>query len=914
MTRGALALLLLLALAVPAVAQSHAYQDWRRVLDDRQMDNLDRAAWFRQQLEGEDGLAQLRGFVLDPFGARNLSERTSAALALKHRGLRQLEAALTSPHAEVRHAASVAAICRVTRSWVPADLNSYGAAEIFEAHGYDTSSPVTAYLRGLKSMDANERAFCTAVLRSYRPWGDAQYHHYRTIQLLEALEIKDPVLRRGAALGLRDTRWDKFNARVIDGLTKAMKDTEAGVRRAAAEAISHVPARGPLQGGILNALIHGLDDEDDLVATACADSLLFMNSYWSVAVTTPDDLCRAANRKRAPFARAALIRALGTLARHENTGAESVTNALDLARGALKDPEPLVRWAGVQALRAFRTAGAREVEALVARVQDPEPVVRKAVVLAFPKFKGTTPMVAEAVVSALEDRSPEVRRSALLALRGLQSSDPAWAARHYAARTTDPNWRVRTAAATGLWLVGRAALPHVKDLVRLLGDAHTHATARKALQSLRFEVVTPLFKALKAAEADNRFDLINILGSLGWPAFPAFFTLVTSEDRDLIEAGLAGLSRVGPGARLVETQLLEILTRGPEALHPLTAWTVYRIGLDRPPSKALREAARTHGWCAWALAAIARHNGETSRPVSAALVELLDHADPALGETAADALAAMAVEPARKNPWFADPALEDSALVACLQKTDAAARKAAARTLAARPEEKSLDFRATLLREYGVMVDTPATSKKWTWLPEIRASATPLPSKAARTVDCRLLLALAAYPARMVRPRLKKIVVVKILRVGGMRYGGTYRDKVLYLAAGDHPNLDLTRAFHHEFSSLLMKSAPFPDKAWQAIHDSGPVYGKGGRWAIYMGRTGVGTVDLYRKGFFRPYALADLENDFNVFSDTAMTYPHWARTMAARYPRLGQKWKTWCAFLKSLDKAFTPPLPLPSAK
>jgi len=281
----------------------------------------------------------------------------------------------------------------------------------------------------------------------------------------------------------------------------------------------------------------------------------------------------------------------------------------------------------------------------------------------------------------------------------------------------------------------------------------------------------------------------------------------------------------------------------------------------------------------------------------------------ALGEIAADALAAMAVEPSGKNPWFADPDLEDAALVERLGSTDSTTRKAAARTLVASPKEKSLDFRAALSQAYGVEVETPAANKRWARLPEIMASATPLPAEAVRVADRRLLLALAAYPARMVRPRLEKIVVMKKLRVRGTSYGGTYRDKVLYLAAGGQPNLDFTRAFHHEFSSLLMKSAPFPDAAWQAIHDADPVYGHGGRWAIYMGRTGVGTVDLYQKGFFRPYALADLENDFNVFSETAMTYPHWARVMAARFPRLGRKWKTWCAFLKSLDTAFTPPLP-----
>jgi len=911
------ALILLSCLsAATAMAQSDPYQDWRQALDRRNMDILEYAAWFRTRVgkDNDADVARLRRFVLDPLLPRSIFERTGAAVALTHSGIHHLEAALESPHADVRRAASLAIMGRVHSRYLSSDLISRVDPEKFKAHGYSPSTPIMDLLEGLRSKDANERVFCTAVLRSYRPHGSVRYRSHRRNQLLEALDDRDPVYRRGAALGLRVWFLGKQRAKVTERLQKAMKDPDAQVRRAAAEAIACISNRN--YDEVITALAAGLDDEEDLVAAACAASLYLFYNHGCLAIRCTTSLCESACRKRAPFARSALVRVISAAQQHGDE--ETSTRARNIVLDALADPAPLVRLAAVRAVRLLDTASREEViHALLILARDPAPAVRAAVMRTLSDFRESSPRVLLTVSSVTDDESPAVRCAALFALQMLRPQDRPWAARQYAAHLEDTDHRVRRAATCGLDSVGKAALPYMQDLLDLLEDDRLNGIACRVILKLGAEAAPPLVTRLKSAGFNARFDLVDILRCLGAPALPALLELLESDDVHLQEVSLSGLGRMGPAGYPAEANLMKRMADGPRSLHPLVAWALFRICMTMPLSDTLREAATRHRWCAWVVVQLARHRGNTFGEASPVLLSLLHHRNPLIQEAAADALVALGARPPPADPWFADAKLPNAALIERLGDSSAATRKAALRTLLTRPDPEAPDIRAVISRTFGIEVNPPGTTGSgpgWFRLPEIKANGLRLQPEAIRVAERSLLSALVAYPPSMIRPRLKEVVLLEKLRVRGTTYGGTYRDHTLYLAAGRHLNLDLAALFHHEFSSLLMNSTSFPATAWKAIHGAGHQYGKGGRHAILMGRTGVGTVALFRKGFFTPYALADLENDFNVFSETVMTYPVWADAMAARYPRLGQKWKIWHAFLKRIDPSFEAPHPLQGTK
>jgi hypothetical protein len=186
-----------------------------------------------------------------------------------------------------------------------------------------------------------------------------------------------------------------------------------------------------------------------------------------------------------------------------------------------------------------------------------------------------------------------------------------------------------------------------------------------------------------------------------------------------------------------------------------------------------------------------------------------------------------------------------------------------------------------------------------------RTHARSLP-RAARGPALKLLIrALVRYPTRLIRRHLASIRLAESLAIDGLPYGGTLHQGNLYLATGPTPNESMVRAFHHEFSSALYRSSPFPGPEWVACNPPTFHYGRGGRHAIRIGSVGFGNTDLFARGFFTPYACADLENDFNVFSETVLAEPIRARTLIDRHARLKAKWQVWIQFYGEQDASFT---------
>jgi len=883
--------------AGPLLAQPDPCRSWRRALDERRIGVLEMAAWFRKQVEPEGGadVECLSRFLLDPMLARGW-EQVAAARALARFGLHRLAPALRSPIKEIRDATAVAIFGRITNWFVPAALTTHAARETFEAHGFSPAAPVSDFIEGLKRKDANERTFCIAVLRAYRPAGDERTLRRRTQFLLKALGDDDPVIRWGAALGLRADRHAGLESEVFDGLSRAMEDPDSHVRRAAVEAIARVAF---LDAERTERVVAGLGDPDDAVVAATAESLEWIG--FTANECAMDALCAAALAgKGPPYLRAALLRAIVSLHRGEE-------EAFGIVRAATRDPAPFVRRTAVRTIPHFQAAARSAVPDMLECSRDSWPSIRSAAVFGLGCIGSWTAEVRETISGALGDRSPLVRIAATSALCDGAPPDSAWVARCCARGLEDRDARVRAGAARALERVGRAAAPLMPALIARLADRFVQGPVRKVIIGLGADALPALIEALANTKGIARFDLIDILGSLGAPALPSLRRLLRSDRSDLQEAAISALGRMGPVARPAEADLLEVVRdEADRPLHPFAAWALYRINLAGPPTRELCDAAVENRWCAWAVAQAVRHRGETSPEATALLVKHLDHRDALISGLAADALALSGVSAPGKRP-----PLEERTLIERLSATDRDVRLEAVRRSLASAEEMAIDLDAVIARGYGVEVQAAFTERRWIRLGEIEGTGRPLAREAVRAAKRRLLYALAAYPVDMVRTRLERVVLLRELRVYGTRYGGTYQGKTVYLAAGERPDLQMVRAFHHEFSSLLMKSEPFPEEAWREIHGAGHRYGLGGPYAIHFGRTGDGSADLFEQGFFKPYGLADLEDDFNVFSETVMTYPGWARAVAERFPRLRRKWGVWTRFLRKIDPSFVPPARLP---
>jgi len=773
------------------------------------------------------------------------------------------------------------------------------AREAFVAHGHSPAAPVADFLEGLRSRDPDERTFCLAVLRVHRPVGDDRSVRRRTRTLLKALGDRDPVVRWGAALGLRADRHAGLEGDVSDGLSRALEDPDRRVRCAAVEAMARTAIGDAPQTQRVAA---GLEDPDDEVVAATAESLEWIGR--SANAPAMRALCAAASARKGPsWLRVALLRAIVSLHLGE-------AEAYRIVRAATRDPEPFVRRTAVRTIPYFPSAARSAIGDLLACSRDPVPSIRSAAVYGLGRIGVWSTEVREAVSGALGDRSPLVRIAATAALRAGASPESEWVIRCCVGGLEDRDVRVRAGAVRALEGVGRGAVLLLPALIAQLEDRFVQGPARRVIIGLGADAVAPLVDALANPERTSRFDLIDILGSLGAVALSSVRGLLSSDRLDLREAAISALGRMGPVARPAEADLLKMVRDETDrSLHPFVAWTLYRLNLDRPPTDALCKAALANRWCAWAVAETVCHRGRTSPEATAVLLTCLDRGDDALAELAADALALSGVRVREKSP-----PLDERTLIERLESADRGARLEAVRRSLASAEEMSIDLDAVIARGFGVEVQATFTERRWVRLGAIEGTGRPLAKDAARAAKRRLLHALAAYPAGMVRTRLRKVVLLRDLRVYGARYGGTYHGRTIYLVAGDRPDLEMVRAFHHEFSSLLMKSATFPEKAWREINGAGHHYGQGGRYAILSGRTGDGTADLFALGFYKPYGLADLENDFNVFSETVMTYPDWARTLAERFARLGRKWAVWSRFLQRIDPAFAPPVSFPRSE
>ncbi len=196
--------------------------------------------------------------------------------------------------------------------------------------------------------------------------------------------------------------------------------------------------------------------------------------------------------------------------------------------------------------------------------------------------------------------------------------------------------------------------------------------------------------------------------------------------------------------------------------------------------------------------------------------------------------------------------------------------------------------------------------------PEIKATALAVDkSEAFRSQICAEV-ALKHYPVELVRKNLKAVYFAKELSFYGVQFGGTNSQDTIYIAnRGERAGYTgeyLVSAFHHEFSSILLRNFwdKFDEEAWVAANGPGAVYREGGVIAIRDGMSDTTFKAKYNvDGFLNEYGSASLEEDFNTFAEALFGSDRTFWTLVDRYPRLAKKKDVIVAFYTRLDPQFT---------
>lgn len=156
--------------------------------------------------------------------------------------------------------------------------------------------------------------------------------------------------------------------------------------------------------------------------------------------------------------------------------------------------------------------------------------------------------------------------------------------------------------------------------------------------------------------------------------------------------------------------------------------------------------------------------------------------------------------------------------------------------------------------------------------------------------------ALEEYPRGVCTRELDRVFLVQRLGFSGIVAGGTNAPRAIYIArfVGDLEiaELDLRRAVHHEFSSVLLRkyAGPVYAATWAACNPPDFVYsndpigaGVDGHASMHFDPT------MAANGFVNEYSYTSLENDFNCIASFLFEPPDgfWAAVDAS--PRLAAK-------------------------
>ena len=171
--------------------------------------------------------------------------------------------------------------------------------------------------------------------------------------------------------------------------------------------------------------------------------------------------------------------------------------------------------------------------------------------------------------------------------------------------------------------------------------------------------------------------------------------------------------------------------------------------------------------------------------------------------------------------------------------------------------------------------------------------------------------AFSKYPEGVIKRYLARLHFAGEINNNGFFYGGAYDPfrKIIYLVDNGRQKTDHgIYTFHHEFSSLLMKSHGMFLNPWFENNPNDFVYlydTEKSNVEIYKNTSLKGTDIDYKKGFMNTYGQTNFENDFNEYSAMIFTYPEKFKRIMDRHPRVRGKFSVWLKFYQEVDPIFT---------
>ncbi|MEJ6404130.1 hypothetical protein [Yoonia sp. 2307UL14-13] len=170
--------------------------------------------------------------------------------------------------------------------------------------------------------------------------------------------------------------------------------------------------------------------------------------------------------------------------------------------------------------------------------------------------------------------------------------------------------------------------------------------------------------------------------------------------------------------------------------------------------------------------------------------------------------------------------------------------------------------------------------------------------------------ALAAYPPDTFRQVPPGLAIAGELTISGTRVGGTVQPPLWiilatdYIVPGQHDGF-VQRAFHHEYSSLLVASYPFPREQWSALLPADVSFPTDDRDRLAAATTyAIDLQPYYKAGFVSDYGASSLENDINTYAELLLHAPEDLARLARDHALIRQKALLIRRYYEDIDPAF----------
>jgi len=172
-------------------------------------------------------------------------------------------------------------------------------------------------------------------------------------------------------------------------------------------------------------------------------------------------------------------------------------------------------------------------------------------------------------------------------------------------------------------------------------------------------------------------------------------------------------------------------------------------------------------------------------------------------------------------------------------------------------------------------IESSAIPELWRREP-ISAELMPLASERWDLASRAIASALRKYPPEIVRQVLTNVYVVNEMFFYGIPRDGTYHNSSIFVRCGPiwinaH---DIERTFHHEMSSLFLRSKPeyLDFSAWRALNPHGFKYRQEVDGAPERVPSRPIQTERLEQGFLSPNSTFSLEDDFNMLAEHLFSY------------------------------------------